>query len=95
MFGLGGGELLLIFLFALIFIGPKKLPELAKGLGRALKEFQKAKDDVMHSANSTITDSDNDNNTKNNTENTESLASDEVTPEAKEEIKKKSEDKSS
>lgn len=42
MFGLGFGELLLIFLIALIFIGPKKLPELAKGLGEGLKEFQKA-----------------------------------------------------
>lgn len=42
MFGLGFGELILIFLIALIFIGPKKLPELAKGLGQGLKEFQKA-----------------------------------------------------
>ncbi len=42
MFGLGFGELLLIFLIALIFIGPKKLPELAKGLGQGLREFQKA-----------------------------------------------------
>ena len=42
MFGLGFGELVLIFLIALIFIGPKKLPELAKGLGHTLKEFQKA-----------------------------------------------------
>ena len=42
MFGLGFGELLLIFLIALIFIGPKKLPELAKGLGKGLREFQKA-----------------------------------------------------
>jgi sec-independent protein translocase protein TatA len=42
MFGLGFGELILIFLIALIFIGPKKLPELAKGLGQGIKEFQKA-----------------------------------------------------
>lgn len=40
--GLGFGELILIFLIALIFIGPKKLPELAKGLGQGIKEFQKA-----------------------------------------------------
>lgn len=50
--GIGGGELLIIFVFALIFIGPKKLPELAKGLGRALREFQKAKNDMMDSINS-------------------------------------------
>lgn len=47
MFGLGAGELLLIFVIALLFLGPKKLPELAKGLGQALREFQKAKDDMM------------------------------------------------
>jgi sec-independent protein translocase protein TatA len=42
MFGLGFGELLIILVIALIFIGPKKLPELAKGLGKGLKEFQNA-----------------------------------------------------
>jgi sec-independent protein translocase protein TatA len=42
MFGLGFGELVVIFLFALIFIGPKKLPELAKGLGKGIREFQNA-----------------------------------------------------
>lgn len=47
MFGLGAGELLLIFVIAVVFLGPKKLPELAKGLGQAMKEFQKARDEVM------------------------------------------------
>lgn len=42
MFGLGFGELVLILLIALIFIGPKKLPELAKGLGKGIREFQDA-----------------------------------------------------
>ena len=42
MFGLGFGELLVIAVLALIFIGPKKLPELAKGLGQGLREFQNA-----------------------------------------------------
>lgn len=42
MFGLGFGELVLVFLIALIFIGPKKLPELAKGLGKGIREFQDA-----------------------------------------------------
>ena len=48
MFGLGAGELLIILVFALVFIGPKKLPELARGLGKGLREFQKAKDDLMN-----------------------------------------------
>ena len=42
MFGLGIGELVVIFIIALIFIGPKKLPELARGLGQGLREFQNA-----------------------------------------------------
>ncbi|NOT78045.1 MAG: twin-arginine translocase TatA/TatE family subunit [Bacteriovoracaceae bacterium] len=47
MFGLGAGELLLIFVIAILFLGPKKIPELAKGLGQAMREFQKARDDMM------------------------------------------------
>lgn len=46
MFGLGAGELAIIGVAALIFIGPKKLPELARGLGKGIREFQKAKDDI-------------------------------------------------
>lgn len=42
MFGLGFTEIIVILAIALIFIGPKKLPELAKTLGRGLKEFQGA-----------------------------------------------------
>ncbi len=56
MFGLGGGEVLLVLVFALIFIGPKKLPELAKGLGKGLREFQKAKDDLMKDVKSNTID---------------------------------------
>ena len=51
MFGLGAGEILVIGVIALIFIGPKKLPELAKGLGRGIREFQRAKDDLMDEVN--------------------------------------------
>jgi Tat protein translocase TatB subunit len=46
MFGIGLPELLVIAALALILIGPKKLPELAKSLGKTLGELRKATDDV-------------------------------------------------
>jgi Tat protein translocase TatB subunit len=42
MFGIGMPEMFLILAIALIVIGPKKLPDLAKSLGRAFSEFKKA-----------------------------------------------------
>ncbi|MCT4641038.1 MAG: twin-arginine translocase TatA/TatE family subunit [Bacteriovoracaceae bacterium] len=42
MFGLGITEIVAILVIALIFIGPKKLPGLAKGLGKGIREFQNA-----------------------------------------------------
>ena len=53
---LGGQELILILLLVLVLFGAKKLPELARGMGQAIKEFQKAKDefsDELHSASKT------------------------------------------
>ena len=49
MFGIGTPELLVILAVALIVIGPKKLPDLAKSLGRALGEFKRATNDLKHS----------------------------------------------
>ncbi len=46
MFGLGGGEILLIFLAILLLFGANKLPELAKGLGKGMKEFKKAQNEI-------------------------------------------------
>ena len=40
-----GGDLLIILLVILLLFGAKKLPELARGMGQAIKEFQKAKDE--------------------------------------------------
>jgi Tat protein translocase TatB subunit len=42
MFGIGMPELILIAVVALIVLGPKKLPDLAKSMGRAVREFKKA-----------------------------------------------------
>ena len=42
MFGIGMPEMLVILALAVIIIGPKKLPDLAKSLGRAMREFKKA-----------------------------------------------------
>lgn len=61
MFGLGFGELLVILVLALIFIGPKKIPELARSLGKGIREFQKAKDDLMHEINHPLDDHTEDN----------------------------------
>jgi sec-independent protein translocase protein TatB len=49
MFGIGMQELLLILVIALIVLGPKKLPDVAKALGRALNEFKRATSDLKES----------------------------------------------
>jgi sec-independent protein translocase protein TatA len=47
MFGnLGTGEIILIILAILILFGAKKIPELAQGIGKGMKEFKKALKDV-------------------------------------------------
>ena len=47
MFGLGAGEVFLICVLGLIFVGPKKIPELARSLGKGVRAFQGAKDEVV------------------------------------------------
>ncbi|KUJ96333.1 MAG: Twin-arginine translocation protein, TatB subunit [Desulfonauticus sp. 38_4375] len=46
MFGIGSTELLVILVVALIVIGPSKLPEIARTLGKAMAEFKKVSTDV-------------------------------------------------
>ena len=49
MFGIGMPEMILILAVALIVIGPKKLPDLARSLGKAMGEFKKATSDLKES----------------------------------------------
>lgn len=46
MFGIGPSELLVILVIALLVLGPRRLPELARSLGKALGEFRRATADI-------------------------------------------------
>lgn len=46
MFDVGGGELLLIFVAVLLLFGPKKIPEVMRSVGKGLRQFRQAQEDL-------------------------------------------------
>ena len=63
MFNLGTGELLIIFLVILLLFGAKRLPELARGLGKGINEFK----DAVETGKKEILDAEKGTEDKNNT----------------------------
>lgn len=54
MFGIGGTELLVILVVALIVLGPKSLPQIARTLGKAMGEFRRVSSDFQRTLNAEI-----------------------------------------
>ena len=55
-FNLGGGEIIVVLLIVLLFFGSKKIPELARGLGRGMREFKDATSGVQREIEESMRD---------------------------------------
>ncbi|MCB0481337.1 MAG: twin-arginine translocase TatA/TatE family subunit [Flavobacteriales bacterium] len=44
---MGGGEIMVILLFVLLFFGSKRIPEFARGLGKGIRQFKDAANDIQ------------------------------------------------
>jgi sec-independent protein translocase protein TatA len=88
MFNIGAPELLLIFIIALIVLGPQKLPDLARTLGKVVGEFTKAADELKANLNKDIQSSIDENHlpSKNHSPIEKNLPEQKLEPEKKEQI---------
>ena len=70
MFGLGPWELLLVFLAILLLFGAKRLPEIAQGMGKGIKEFKKAMKDTTDELKNSMDDKADDKSSNNHNKDT-------------------------
>jgi Tat protein translocase TatB subunit len=56
VFGIGMTELLVVLVVALLVLGPKRLPEIARSLGRGMAEFRRASNDLRASLSASLED---------------------------------------
>jgi len=56
VFGIGTTELILILVVALLVLGPKKLPEIARSLGRGMAEFRRASNEFTRTLSASLDD---------------------------------------
>lgn len=58
LFGMpNGGEMMLLLIIVFVLFGGKKIPELAKGLGKGIREFNEAKEGIKNEMENSIKDS--------------------------------------
>jgi len=56
VFNIGGGEVLVILIVALIFLGPKKLPEIARALGKTTQTIRRVSDSFRSELDAAVVD---------------------------------------
>ena len=55
-FSLGGGEIFVVLLIVLLFFGSKKIPEFARGLGKGIRQFKDATNDIQRDIEESVKD---------------------------------------
>lgn len=55
-FNLGGGEIFVVLMFVLLFFGSKRIPEVARNLGRGIRQFKDAADNIQRDITDSVSD---------------------------------------